>query len=647
MSLKNLMEDKQLDFNQPLLSVRRYSSTAGSEKDVKQKTGYPLPGIPVLPSYKSELKSGPVRNPGTVPFTWEQCPGRPKDERKSRAQPPEQPHIIPKLPPGRIMEVKQPAPDKVSEDSSGREVGKVPSSLRSISSIEESITKFESSRDAIQDKDSSDSGDGDEAYQDALDTLSGTESFFLNCSISGLSGLDGPEVKPSGTFSMDPQTRDFMMGRFLPAAKAMASETPQYASRKQPVVKEQPRQLRQIINGDKRPPLHRPRAYNLPNFLENNKEEESDDEDDDFDEPGNLSTKACGLLPKFCLKGSLCLLNPVPGMSVRTRVPMSRANRTQARSASAGSCQETENERMRVASLEKISIGGPRKCNTVARGKYNQAPHQSSYQKLEGSSLYRRLQGNELPQSSFCEEKGSLDVPKEAEIDQINGFSSQKGCPNSFEELLADQSTKSELGFASPVVEKTLYVDSVHKMVSPKLNSFSSDWKDLPNSIRKDLEIAAKVTGLEETPSVDSLLQVIDKSNITSEEVILQPKISNPADTSLLSFPGKSDQEMGMEIRKGFGQDQDQRKLTEVENVENFQDANSQCPLPPPLPKSPTESWLCRTLPSMSTKNASSCSYLGLRMNTRHQSSKTSSVDPKWETIVKTTKEVITPASKN
>ena len=300
-------------------------------------------------------------------------------------------------------------------------------------------------------------------------------------------------------------------------------------------------------------------------------------------------------------------------------------------------------QRTRVASHEKRSIGGPRKAelreyNTVVRGKYNQAPHPSSDQKLEGSSLYRRLQGNELPQSSFCEEKRSLDVPKEAEIDQINSYSSQKGYPKSFQELLADQSTTFELGSASPVVEKTLYVDSVHKMVSPKLNSFSSDWKDLPNSISKDSEIAAKVTGLEETPSVDSLLQDIDKSNITSEEVILQPKSSNPADTSLLSFPGKSDQEMGMEIRKGFGQDQDQRKLTEVENVENFQDADSQCPLPPPLPKSPTESWLCRTLPSMSTKNASSRSYLGLRMNTRHQVSKTSSVDPKWETIVKTTK---------
>ncbi|GFS34004.1 arginine N-methyltransferase, putative [Actinidia rufa] len=554
------MEDKKLDFNQPLLSVRRYSSTTGSEKDVKRKTSYPLPGVPVLPSYKSELKSGPVTNPGTVPFTWEQCPGRPKDERKSRTQPPEQCHIIPKL--------------TAWEDYG---IQKMQSKIRKVLI----------------------SGDSDEAYQDALDTLSRTESFCLNCSVSGLSGFDGPEMKPSGTFSTDPQTRDFMMGRFLPAAKAMASETPQYASRKQPAVKEQ---SRQIINEDKRPPLHRPIAYNLPNYAEDDKEEESDGEDDDFDEPGNLSTKVCGLLPKFCLKGSLCLLNPVSGMSVRTRVPMSPAVRTQARFASTGSCQETENERVRVASHEQRSIGGPRKTelreyNNVARRNYNRVPHQSSYQKLEGLSLYRRLQGNELPQSSFCEEKRSLDVPKEAEIDQINSYSSQQGYPKSFQELLADQSTKSELGSASPVVEKTLYVDSVHKMVSPKLNSFSSDRKDLPNSIRKDSEIVAKVKGSEDTPS-----------------------------------------EMGMAILKGFGHDQDQQKLAEVENVENFQEVDSQFPLPPPLPKSPTESWLWRTLPSMSTRNASSISYLGARMNTRHQVSKTSMVDPKWETIVKTTK---------
>ncbi|KAL7000567.1 hypothetical protein U1Q18_001718 [Sarracenia purpurea var. burkii] len=666
MSLKNLMEDKQLDFNQPLLSVRRFSTTAGSEKDVKRKTDHSLPGVPLLPSYRSELKSGPVRNPGTVPFVWEQTPGRPKDESKSLTLLP----IIPKLPPGRIMEAKQQNADKGSEDSSLNwcEEGKVPSSSLNGSSLEDNLKKFEISKNAVEEGESSDSEDGDEAYLDALDTLSGSESVFLNCSLSGMSGFDVPEGKLCQTFSTDPQTRDFMMGRFLPAAKAMASETPQYSSRKQqPVVKEKPRELRKIISGAKpRSPLYRSRPNILPNYVEDTtKDEESDNEDDDYEEPGNLSTKVCGLIPSFCLKSSLSLLNPVPSMSVRTRVPMSAATRAQGRSPSCGSSQETKNERVKVATHEKKSIVDPQKTElrkyiNVVRNKYNQVPHPSSYQKLDGSSLYRRLQGNgistkcnELPQSRFFEQKGFLGTSKEAEIDEINSFITPK---RSFQELLADQSTKTEIGSSSPMTEKTLYVDSVHKMVSPKLNALSSDSKGLPNSMDSDLEIVTKNRGLEETPLVDSLLKNAKNSNINNAEAILNPKRSNPVDSSLQSFSGKSDHETGMEILKGFDRDQNlcqesitsankkfasnrgldyedhhDQELTKVEKIENSQAIDSQLPLPPPLPKSPSDSWLCRTLPSMSTRNLSSRSYLGSRLNSQPY------VDPKWETIVKTT----------
>ncbi|KAA8526287.1 hypothetical protein F0562_008510 [Nyssa sinensis] len=289
------MEDKQLDFNQPLLSVRRFSSTAGSGKDDKRKTDNSLSSVPPLPSYKSELKSGPLRNPGVVPFRWEQTPGRPKDEGKQQTQAVEQPHIAPKLPPGRSLKLKQQTPDKVYEDPivTNRQAEKVPSSSRSVSSIDENVTKSECSKDAMEEKESSDSEDGDEVYLDALDTLSRTESFFLNCSVSGLSGLDEPDVKPSGTFSMDPQTRDFMMGRFLPAAKAMTSETPQYASRKQPVAWEQPRVIKKVVGGNKKPPVYRYRPNMLPNYEKYNRDAESDDEVDYY-ETGNISAKVCG-----------------------------------------------------------------------------------------------------------------------------------------------------------------------------------------------------------------------------------------------------------------------------------------------------------------------------------------------------------------
>uniref|UniRef100_A0A5B7BZ72 DUF688 domain-containing protein n=1 Tax=Davidia involucrata TaxID=16924 RepID=A0A5B7BZ72_DAVIN len=668
MLLKNLMDDKQLNFNQPLLSVRRFSSTAASGKDDKKKTDSSLPVIPPLPFYKSELKSGPVRNPGVVPFLWEQTPGRPKDEGKQKTQ--ARPPIAPKFPPGRILKVKQEAPDKVSEDTSGTsfQAGKVSSSSHSISSIDENVTKVECSKNAMEERESSDSEVGDEVYLDALDTLSRTESFFLNCSVSGLSGLDYPDVKPFGIFSADPQTRDFMMGRFLPAAKAMASETPQYAPWKQPVPREQPRQFEKVVGGDKKLPLYCHRPKILPNYAKDNRAEESDDED----ESRNVSAKVCGLLPRSCLKNSFCLLNPVPGMSVRTRVPTSPASRMQARSSPAGSCSRTENEHTRVAIYEQRSIGGPQTAElhedrSMMKNESNQITYPSNSQKLEGSSLYKRLQGsglspyqNDLPQSPFHEEKRYFGIPEEAKNAGINGFSSHKKGPCSFRDLLVDQSTEWEIGSASPMVEKTLYIDSVHKMESPNSNSRSSYVKGLSNSRENDWEIVAKIRGMEETPSVDYSLKDIENSNIMDEEVILQPKSLKPANSSLLSFSDKSDQEMGMEILKGSGQDQvlHQECITstnsklpdngnldfkdqqppEVENVENSHGSYSQFPLPPPLPKSPSESWLWRTLPSMSSRNPSSRSYLGTQSNPRNHAAKTASVDPRWETIVKTTK---------
>jgi hypothetical protein len=197
MNLKNLMEDKKLDFNQPLLSVRRVSSTAVySQAENKRKTDNSLPKIPPLPVYKSELKSGPVSNPGTVPFNWEKTPGKPKDERKARTPTREQPHTGPKLPPGRFPNVKQQDWDKDSKTmtiTQYKPENFLPKS-QNISSLDKNVNKYESSKEKMEVKEGSGSEDGDEAYLDALDTISRSESFSMNCSISGLSSLDAPDV---------------------------------------------------------------------------------------------------------------------------------------------------------------------------------------------------------------------------------------------------------------------------------------------------------------------------------------------------------------------------------------------------------------------------------------------------------------------
>lgn len=80
------------------------------------------------------------------------------------------------------------------------------------------------------------------------------------------------------------------------------------------------------------------------------------------------------------------------------------------------------------------------------------------------------------------------------------------------------------------------------------------------------------------------------------------------------------------------------KQTVRKEKLENSRVTHSKLPAPPPLPKSPSDSWLCRTLPSLSTKNPSSRSYVGTGISPNNQSCKPLCSDPKWETIVKTTK---------
>lgn len=332
MLLKNFMEDKQLDFNQPLLSVRRFSSTGtSSDVEVKTKPHTSLPKVPKLPVYKSELKSGPIRNPGTVPFIWEQTPGRPKDGSKSVSKALQRPPTAPKLPPGRILKVNNQASEKGSNatKSTWIQTGSAPTSARGFNGNER---KSESYKDEMEKTESSSSDDDDEAYVDAPDKLSRTESFFSNCSVSGVSGLDDVDLKPSGTFATDPHTRDFMMGRFLPAAKAMASETqsPQHTARKKHLPQEQPRPRIITVNNQKPIQMYSP---NNVHFHSQDKGLEESDDEDGYDGHEYLSPSICGLLPRFCLKNSFGLANSVPGMIARVQEPVFSSRGAQVRNS--------------------------------------------------------------------------------------------------------------------------------------------------------------------------------------------------------------------------------------------------------------------------------------------------------------------------
>ncbi|RDX83699.1 hypothetical protein CR513_35352, partial [Mucuna pruriens] len=687
MILKTLMEEKQLDFNQPLLSVRRISSTTASENDNKSKPDKSLPKRPPLPFYKSELKSGPVSNPGTVPFVWEKIPGRPKNESKLQTWAVEQPSVAPKLPPGRVLKVEQQDSDTIFRGMSVTQsrTGSSVSNSQRVASLDNKVTKHESPKEVIEEKGGSGSDDGDETYLDALDTLSRTESFFMSCSVSGLSEWDDQEIQQSGSFSMDQQARDFMIGRFLPAAKAMASETPQvqHYSRKPLVTQEQPKQVRKVVSGARSHPLNQKWQKVLPHYAQDIGREESEDESDDNDGFENYAPKVCGLFPRFCL------LNPIPGLRMEDKIPSSTVHGVQSKSIA--SHRRTAKEHGRTANYGEKSVNS---------------------------------------QYGFTEEKDFLGTAEKSKgIDPH-----RRGCSKS----LASESTQLESSCESPV-EKTLYVDSVHKVKSS--SSCSSDI----NLRGDDFDTLRKDTGIGKNLSIDSSIEDRKHLGIVDEKAVLQPKSSASLDSSLLVCSDNSNDDIQMEMKnhsnkispekqkstmpdyqgsnlvhdlvaisspemveckkiesesKGFsskegsdgliqspiswrnmkcasdlkfdskcqhaikvidqecsrGSSEDPSTLASSKVVGDTKiDSESQLrmklgqretsnasslklPLSLPSPKAPSESWLKRTLPTVSSRNITLRSNLAAHFHASTQTPKTTLSDPTWERIVKSSK---------
>ncbi|KAE8674250.1 Xylem bark cysteine peptidase 3 isoform 1 [Hibiscus syriacus] len=268
------MEERKLNFNAPLLSVRRFSGTSSFQDRNKQnKFENPPPTARfALPWHCPDASSDQVKEPVAVPFVWEQIPGKAKGSVELEFEPFKEALGIPRLPPGRISKVV-----------------KCPVAV---------LWR----KNCLNEKCVSGSDNDDDVYSDALDTL--TDAFSMNCSISGLSGSDGP--------------------RFLPAAMAVTLETPKYALRKQSVAPEQPTEAKKAVIADRKPPVNSYESAIVPYYnWDAEQEEETEDEFDGYQDTGNLSRKACGLLPRLCFKSSHGLLYPVPGLKVRSHSSMS------------------------------------------------------------------------------------------------------------------------------------------------------------------------------------------------------------------------------------------------------------------------------------------------------------------------------------
>lgn len=439
------MEDNQLNFNRPLLSVRRFSPTVSSQKDSRRKNGSSLPTISPSPSFKS----GPLRNAGSVPFVWEHSPGKPKDETKSQKH---TKNLVPKLPPGRISRPKK------------------QESLK--------FTEIESSKERKKE------------------------------------GLD--------------------------------SEVREIVNRKE-VVRERPLDVKKVVNREN----EKPQITYGPNFLQLGGDDSEEDSEFDDDEHENMSYKVCGLLPHFCLKGSIGLLNPLPGLSVRTRVPVSSANQNRTGSSS------TKSQPARVAVYEHRSLAKQQKDETVLKSESTDATNQKNPQKSEQSGPYNNSQ-DRVVSNNIIDDERKEQLQKKGLI--------------SFKELLAVENEK-ESSPQNHMVEKTLYIDTIHKVETAKSDE--------------------GIFGISHIPT--------------------EPLLSD-----LLADESKPDKEMVIETE--FFKDPKVEQDLKVNR-----ESESELPAPPPLPKSPSDSWLWRTLPNVSSKTQS------LRTNRKYPSSVTRAKPEKIE----------------
>ncbi|KAL7129092.1 hypothetical protein ABFS83_13G040400 [Erythranthe nasuta] len=404
-----MAQNKKLNLNQPILSVRRQNNYHETKTDKAVSVN-----IPRLPLHRPEPKSGPVKNPGTVPFHWEQAPGKPKPQCEN-------------------FEISE----KFKDES----------------------------------KSSSDNSSG---YRD--------ESFVFVDAISRTRTKDA-----SQRFSSD---------------------------RKKKIV--------------------------------NNRDEL---EGGDF-------LRDCGLVPRFCFKSSICVLNPIPAMSIRARAIFSSCSNG-IQSSACSSTHHSENE------YEVKPVGDFRR-NNKARSKNEIAVIYCGKYSL-----------------SFLEEKKDLDV---------KGFESQKKGSKTFEELLqADRDSQKEFDLligGNSIVEKTVYVDSEYKADDNKniLDSIEEDEEE------EDNEISTK--RMDQIHGVYTSCKDFKKSNTLDDEFDEQTRRSRS---------DKSNRTRGAEITPTVFGENKGANVDSTNNIGKYSDF----PVPPPLLKSPSDSWLGRTLPSMSTRNGS------------------------------------------
>ncbi|KAG8055367.1 hypothetical protein GUJ93_ZPchr0001g32713 [Zizania palustris] len=632
---------KRIDLGAPLRSVRHGDA---------------------LPYYKADLKSGPVRHPGTVPFVWEQRPGQPKSVRTRRSPlTASQPRPVED---GEEEEIDgSPYHDALGERDGGaihgvyappassrtsavpREEERAELAAAAAAAVEakkEVTEKQVMSVAAVLRKQDDDEEDEEERFSDALDTLSRTGSFTVNCSVSGLSGL--PEPASYAAARPEPGARGFMMDRFLPAAQAVAIGSPQYTFRKASTANSTGNSGHELAhavaanviagNGDdpvRRAPVQLPYQHLPPNYMSGNypkREEQEDEEDyDDYDMHSTrcFASKGCGLLPGLCVKSSLLLLNPLPAMKRGKARGRGRdwefASKGRGQRSPSPLSRSSQNKHLGCASmgqywedvykhkLEEKYVHQAEDGRSKLTSESNQLTFWSdSPTGNESSPFHHSIGGGmspyyrdvlELPSSKANVSFGTCE--KDDKMSRSNGSNSLGRDIDRGSLLETDNSSLKGSSSISSGLDRTVHEDSMH-------HHGDTDLENRPLVLLLDSRTSLDAGGC------DSQLggqQIVRRKPIGEgkENNPLTERISQVTEPTLLMFSGKSGS-VDLNAGKTCGHQEDKSVVKK--------DTPFQSLLPLPAPRSPSESWLSRTLPSVTNKPPVP-SFLGLQFQSKNQ----------------------------
>ncbi|XP_074272360.1 uncharacterized protein LOC141596169 [Silene latifolia] len=622
------MEKKQLNFSAPIISARRYSSPLrSSEQDLRRD--HPIEDRNPVLTKQSDLHLGEVVRPGSIPFMWEQAPGKAKDGIESYVTSPEEGPSTPRLP----VSMPFPPGKKSGELNGYRTPNMLSGELNMVSalknhkysgelniyrqhnklysSLNESMGRWDSSKDGTEMNPSSESEEEeDAAFSEAIEGLSLSQhgSFSVNCSVSGISGPERPESKYSESISTDPRARDFMINRFLPAAKAMTIEPSQYASRRQIVAVDSA-----LVPRAMTPSPSRNACHIVPYTGQDiGSEESEEDEDSSFDDRSNISikVKSCGFLPWFCTKNALRLINPLPAMKDKSRSALSSASKvSNLIKTKSWRCPSPKLSKKDSKSYHNHRVAPAFKSCELQKPQLTNRPmFYSGELETRSGSPYRSSRRSSVSpsrnESLYQKGVGFLPVPKN--VDSYDDYRSQ----------VSSNKGSKRYGSRTPVPEKTLYIDSVNiPKVSHSIMNVSKSKRQVHGS--------TKSGPLSHVPRSGSSLQYGGRVELMKARGMSGPLVYQGAEIS--SRPPRVSE---------------YRNANPCREIVMVEDDNAvQSSLTPPLPKSPSESWLSRQLPSVSPRisprNSVSYTSLNSKISSRKQNSKTTASGAKWETIVK------------